>query len=433
MKTSKYNYFIPYGDKFIIFNGLTKRFFLASDKNGEKLFDIISHPDKEIYTQKYAPFLEKMVAEGFVLPDDATDEMELVRQEFERQRYSDLYMLMVLPTYQCNLRCWYCIQEHQNANITDEMILRIRKHIEKYLPENNIKRFRLSWFGGEPLLAYQKLKGLTSFARDYCAQHGISFYCDITTNSLMLTPERIKELGEAGATGFQISIDGCREAHNRVKRNKDNTAFDQAINNVLEIVKTIPNANCILRINYSADTLEPGKIMHDVNLLIPPEYRKSIKVSPHKIWQVDEATIEKEKVDELHHILRRKNYRIDSANRSLCYVDYAHFNCIFPNGRVDKCENEELENTKGLLTDSGDIVWEATNAFEKHQALSEESECHDCKHLPFCTGPCPFSRNEMIRNHGKIVCQFADAQQAIEQQIIRYCEENVDIATAVEK
>lgn len=426
MKTSKYNYFIPYGDRHIIFNGLTKRFFLVSDKNNAKFVDIISNPDKEDYQKKYAPFLDRMKNEGFVV-EDQIDEMDLVRKEFERQRHSDQYMLMILPTYQCNLRCWYCIQEHQNVNMTEEMVVRIKKHIKKYLLESGVKRFRLSWFGGEPLLAYKKLTDITNFSKDFCGKHGIGFFCDITTNSLLLTPGRIKELGEIGVRSFQITVDGCREKHNQVKQDKDNSAFDKAIGNVLEIVKTIPNVNCVLRINYSDQTLEPGKIMHDINLMIPQEYRRNIKVNPCKIWQVDKSKIQKEKIDELHNIIKRKQYRIDTANRSICYVDYAHFNCIFPNGRVDKCENENLEETKGLLTESGDIIWNATNAFEINNALSTTSECINCKHLPYCTGPCPFKRNEMFHKFGRIVCQFADAENTIKEQIIRYCEENSNI------
>ena len=45
MKASDYNYFIHYKDGHIFFNGITKRFFLASDKNHAKLMDIISRPD----------------------------------------------------------------------------------------------------------------------------------------------------------------------------------------------------------------------------------------------------------------------------------------------------------------------------------------------------------------------------------------------------
>lgn len=426
MKTSNYNYFIPYGEKHIIFNGLTKRFFIVSDKNKAQFKEIISNPGKQDYQEKYAPFLERMKNEGFVLEDNV-DEMELVRKEFERQRYPDQYMLMILPTYQCNLRCWYCIQEHQNVNMTDEMVIRIKKHIEKYLLENGIKRFRLSWFGGEPLLAYKKLTDITSFSKDLCKRHNISFFCDITTNSLLLTPERIKELGEIGASSFQITIDGCREKHNQVKQNKDNSTFDKAVNNVLEIVKNIPNANCTLRINYSEQTLEPGKIMHDVNLLIPHEYRKNIKITPCKIWQVKDSEISKEKVSELYSIVRRKSYKTNAIERALCYVDYRHFNCVFPNGRIGKCENEKLEKVKGILTEAGDIVWDTSYPFELHQSLEENSNCFHCKYLPYCMGPCPFKRDEMIGQFGKIVCQYSDADNAMENSIIRYCENSLNI------
>ena len=237
--------------------------------------DIISRPDD--YREKYAPFLERMSAQGFVVEDDV-QEMDIIREEFDRKRNSGQYTLMVLPTYDCNLRCWYCIQEHQNMTLSDETVARIKKHIEKYLLENEIKEFRLSWFGGEPLLAYRKLIEITRFSKDFCECHHTGFFSDMTTNSLLLTSERIKELGGLGVRSFQITIDGCREKHNQVKRDKDNAAFDKAVNNVLEIVRTIPDAYCILRINYSDQTLEPGKIMHDVNLMIPHEYRKQIFV-----------------------------------------------------------------------------------------------------------------------------------------------------------
>ena len=134
---------------------------------------------------------------SFVVEDDV-QEMDIIREEFDRKRNSGQYTLMVLPTYDCNLRCWYCIQEHQNMTLSDETVARIKKHIEKYLLENEIKEFRLSWFGGEPLLAYRKLIEITRFSKDFCECHHIGFFSDMTTNSLLLTSERIKELGGLG-------------------------------------------------------------------------------------------------------------------------------------------------------------------------------------------------------------------------------------------
>lgn len=423
MKTSDYNYFIPYKEGHIFFNGITKRFFLASEKNHAKLMDIISRPG--YYGEKYAPFLERMLVEGFVVEDDV-QEMDIIRDEFDRKRNSDQYTLMILPTYDCNLRCWYCIQEHQNMTLSDETVARIKKHIEKYLLKNEIKELRLSWFGGEPLLAYRKLIEITRYSKDFCECHHIGFFSDMTTNSLLLTPERIKELGGLGVRSFQITIDGCREKHNQVKRDKDNAAFDKAVNNVLEIVKTIPDSYCILRINYSDQTLEPGKIMHDVNLMIPHEYRKQIKISPCKIWQVEDRKIKAEKVGELNSIAKRKNYQIQTSLTNFCYVDHTHFNCIFPNGNVGKCDNEKPEDAKGVLTESGDILWKTEYRFIQYHQLSSGSECVECKYLPFCMGPCPRRREDMYVQHKHIVCQHQDKEEAMKRVIVDYCEKNSD-------
>ena len=102
-----------------------------SEKNYETFLDVVSHPEKDDHVLKYSSFLARMKSEGFVL-DDKTDEMDLLRQKFEEQRYGDLYMLMILPTYRCNLSCWYCIQKHQNVDLTDEIVERI-KNISKII------------------------------------------------------------------------------------------------------------------------------------------------------------------------------------------------------------------------------------------------------------------------------------------------------------
>lgn len=369
------------------------------------------------------PFLRTMKENGFLIADD-TDEQQVIKDLFQEKICPDLYMLMILPTYQCNLRCWYCIQEHQTVNLTDEMVQRIKKHIVRYLSENEIKRFRLSWFGGEPLLAYSKVLELTKFSMDYCKKHGLGFYCDVTTNSLLLTDSRIEELHKAGVCAYQITIDGCREKHVLVKQSTKGNTFDSALHNILQIAKTDPNVRCILRINYKEDTLEPESIINDVNALIPAEYRPRIEIYPRKIWQESEFEGETEKVSCLNLCSRKSTYKVERGGGGLCYVDGAHFNCIFPNGRVDKCENERLEDTRGLLKEDGTIEWTARNPFETHSALSADSECSTCPYLPFCMGPCPQSRNEMLARQNHISCKFADRDRSVENMIITYCENN---------
>lgn len=427
MKASKYNYIIPYGDKqYIFFNGITKRFFLVSDENVGKFKEIVDNPNTEVNVSKYSFFLDRMKAEGFILEDDV-DEMSLISEEFERQRTPSRYMLMVLPTYRCNLNCWYCVQEHRDVDITDEIARRIKTHIKKYLSSSGVKHFRLSWFGGEPLLAYERIREITEFSQSFCKGHSVEFSCDITTNGLLLSPDRIADLSSLGVLSYQITIDGCREKHNLVKRSEEGTAFDVAVNNVLGIVRNASGAECILRINYSDKTLEPAQIMHDVNQLIPPEYRERITIAPYKIWQVEDSKIRYEKVVELNRIAHRKNYRIHPLCGSLCYADGVHYNCFFPNGRVGKCDNARMEDANGVLTDTGEIIWTLPNAFESHLALSNNSECVNCKYLPFCMGPCPAKRTDMLASSGKITCQYpeSDKERIVRDFILRYCKNRI--------
>ena len=162
--------------------------------------------------------------------------------------------------------------------------------------------------------------------------------------------------------------------------------------------------------------------------MIPHEYRKRIKVTPCKIWQVDEADIKPSEVKKLHTLARKEHFKTGTPQSCLCYVDFTHFNCIFPNGRVGKCDNDTLENTKGVISDDGDIIWDDRYPFESHQSFSEDCECYTCKHLPFCMGPCPFKRDQMIKKFGKVVCLFTEPEENISKSIISYCENHYDIS-----
>jgi len=423
MKPSRYNYYITCKDKEIVFNGITKRFFFLSEKNRSRIVSILNTPDSVGGDKRFHPFLDRMLHDGFLVDDNDT-EATAVKRLFENERCPNQYMLMIMPTYKCNLRCWYCIQDHQDVDLSDLSVEHIKSHIRKYLFSNKIKRFRLSWFGGEPLLAYKKVVGITAFARKECERQSVDFFCDVTTNSLMLNSARIKELGELGVRRFQITIDGCREKHNAIKKTIKGSAFDDALSNITEIVRCVQDVECVLRINYSDDTLELEKIINDICQKIPCEYRRKVKITPCKIWQVEESVTTKGRVSDLNALAIRQNYRVETGCKRMCYVDYAHFNCIFPNGMVGKCENDNLEEARGRLTDKGDIVWEDTYPYENYTVFSDGSECANCRHLPFCMGPCPQKRNKMFIEHGKIVCQFQNAAQTIEERIVRYCENN---------
>lgn len=416
MKESYFNYYLELDDKGIIFNGLTKRFFLVSKNNFLRFISIMRNPD--LYYEEYKPFVLRMQKEGFVINDDM-DEEAMFREVYKRELLPHSFHIMILPTYQCNLRCWYCIQKHQDMIMSENTIKCLEKHIEKYIDENDIKDFKLSWFGGEPLLEFEIIVKLTTFAKTLCELKKISFNCAITTNGTLIKKEWIPIFRNLEIFNYQITIDGYREQHNAVKRLPGKSAFDTSLNNIRMIVEQIPEASVNLRINYTEKS-DPIKIIQSINEVIPQNIREKVTIIPCKVWQIDDRVI----TNQFKETLRSKDfigsYKYYNTRLGMCYVDRTHYETIFPNGRVGKCDNENPETVNGVLKDNGIVVWDKPNIDVQKYIFSEESACKRCKHLPICYGPCSKRIKEMLEKNGKVVCLHKDPSDVISDYIKNY-------------
>lgn len=403
MKPSKYNYFLPWSeDRTLFFNGLTKRFFFVSPQNKEIFIDVIQDPDKN--EENYKPFIYRMMNEGFIV-NDTTNELEKIEEQFDILRSPNSYMIMILPTYQCNVRCWYCIQEHADMTISVETVNRIKRHIERYLKgHKEIEHLQISWFGGEPTLRFDVINDINKFAIDFCENLNINFSSGITSNGTLLNEEKILKLRELKVFSFQFTIDGTEDKHNQVKNLKNKSAFKITLSNICHIINLIPEASCTLRINYTPDSLDPANIIADVNKVIPKELRSRITIFPVKVWQISPDDVDYDKVNELCLNADCDGYDARAQLPGMCYVANHHFNCFFPNGKVGKCDNENPNKANGTINENGEIIWHTEYSFLKKSLFDEDSVCRECKHLPFCYGPCPDMQNKQIGESGNIQC-----------------------------
>lgn len=190
MKPSKYNYIVPNEGKYIFFNGITEAFFEVSEDKLETYEEIISNPTE--YLNSFNSFLKTMIEKGFVINEDIDEDKQL-ENKFLAILEEDLYHIMILPTYQCNLRCWYCTQDHNNLWMSEELANHIKNLIKKRIFNQTIKRIRLSWFGGEPTLCYNHIVDITSFTKNLAQECNKTFSCDMTTNGTLLTKDRIQQ------------------------------------------------------------------------------------------------------------------------------------------------------------------------------------------------------------------------------------------------
>lgn len=123
MKSSKYNYIVKDGDGVVFYNGLTHGSFRINNNNLNAYETIINNPND--HYESFKSFIDKMLLQGFVV-DDKVSEEDLVMQKYAALKRSQDYTMMILPTYECNVRCWYCIQKHANMWLSDEDVERIK-------------------------------------------------------------------------------------------------------------------------------------------------------------------------------------------------------------------------------------------------------------------------------------------------------------------
>ena len=118
MKASRYNYFVDNGEKTIVFNGITEKFFEINSSNAPIYKQIFSHPDQ--FGKDVIPFIEKTKNDGFFVNEE-TDEFELVKNKLKGQTKENQYFLMILPTLNCNCQCRCCIHDHIESRVYDEI------------------------------------------------------------------------------------------------------------------------------------------------------------------------------------------------------------------------------------------------------------------------------------------------------------------------
>lgn len=232
MKCSEYNYYVFTDKGELIYNTIGDSFVFLPSGQTEKLKNL----DWNFFTEEQMSSFRK----ANIIVDDGLDEREFLMKEYDISHKSPVYYLTLLPTLDCNVKCWYCFERLKKGSrllpSTKDAIL---KHVEHVMRgELGIRKLAVELFGGEPLLYYQEdLHDLLKEIKKTVIEAGKSFNLLLITNGINLTSKTINLLAEF-SPHIQISIDGERNTHNRVKRMPDApqiSVYDKVMENVSEL------------------------------------------------------------------------------------------------------------------------------------------------------------------------------------------------------
>lgn len=393
MKTSQFNSNFFFENRHIWYNAFSNEFLILEPFIHELLVASINDNNvsgiKDIHNDFYHALTEK----GFIVEDE-TDEIKLVKQKNYNLINDDtMYHITINPTMNCNFKCWYCYESHiKDSKLSEKIIDAIKKHIVHVRDTNhNLKQFKLSWFGGEPLLYYKTtVKPILEFA-NMLFNNKINFYSTFTTNGLLIDKEMIDDFKINKVTFLQITLDGYEEQHDKVRYiSKNKGSYKKIVQNIVLLAEN--EINVTIRINYSKETLEKIELVADYFADLDKKILKYIAFDFHQVWQEE---------DDLTSLLDSKlNYfknkglistqRDDIDNfKSPCYADKKNHATINYNGEVFKCTARDFNSSskEGDLLENGIIKWNDKYS-ARLDAKIKNTPCFSCSILPVCGGGC---------------------------------------------
>jgi uncharacterized protein len=428
MKPSRYNLFFEKTNNVLCYNSFTDSFLVIPKKPYHCFID----EDLASFQEKYSKYCDAFEESGFII-EDSLDELGNLRLKNKRAIFNqESYSLIVYPTYDCNLKCWYCYETHVPNSIMAEGVQeKVISHIRFIVNEKRIRFLQVTFFGGEPLLNHDTVAfPLLEKIKAICDNAGVSFHCFFVTNATLLSEEIILRLKEFNPM-FQITLDGNQEKHNKVRAFKSGieTSFDKIINALKLVSKHISLDNpkhasvATIRINYDNTTLKGiDGIIEEIKDLDKDKFIIHLE----RIWQMqDKINAEQEellkstilklslagfRVD--HGIFHRKSY--------VCHAECYNHAVINYNGLVYKCDGRSLVDmtAEGVLLESGEIEWDNSFLVRRSAVATFENEkCLECKMLPQCMGPC--SQKQMEQGWGNIdkVCSLKAIDISLEDYL----------------
>ncbi|HAU87559.1 MAG TPA: hypothetical protein DCW90_19340 [Lachnospiraceae bacterium] len=162
------------------------------------------------------------------------DRINSLIDKIEKEKFTDtgiepfikthkLRKLAILINNSCNLRCGYCYMDYGNISGNSTSVSIDLNHLRIAL-ENVFRLYEegieyIQFFGGEPLLDFEKLESIIHIVNELCQKRNIS--CPnygIVTNGISLTENMVRAINENNVS-LTISIDGPKEIHDAVRIN----------------------------------------------------------------------------------------------------------------------------------------------------------------------------------------------------------------------
>ena len=325
MKKSIFNSLIKISEKhYLLYNAFSDTFLILSPALKKQW----EENKPENLSTKNKTFNDLLIKGAFIVNSTLDEFLELEKKIKTIIYDENNFHLIINPTLNCNFKCWYCYETHSCSKMNKEIMDRTKKFISHTINSSFLKHFHLSFFGGEPLLYFKDIVSpLIEYTYKECQLKQKLFSLSFTSNGFLINDEIltvIKQCQKCHAS-FQITLDGCREDHDKVRYvNSEKGSYDTILNNVKQLIKN--HIHVILRINYTSQNIDKiSKILDDLK---DPIFQNNeyLTINFQRVWQ----DISQEKdisllVDQTINLFKQHKlkviYHYSDRMRNPCYAD----------------------------------------------------------------------------------------------------------------
>lgn len=424
MKKSIYNHLSFIDGTWVLYNAYSDEVGILADEVKKMYEDKTLDEIKTAHPEFYKFLQEK----GFSVPSLEVESEKCIKKWEKEDEDPSSFSLTINPTLDCNMRCWYCYENHQKKRtMSTEISERIFKFISKKMAETNLKEFDLSFFGGEPLIRYRSIvQPLTEHACKLAELHQKKMSIGFTTNGYLLTSTVADYLSSLNVPlHFQITLDGNEKSHDKIRHTINGSgSYAQILDNCKQVLLN-PLASITLRCNYTAENA-----VTFMDLVSDLEERgitpsSSLHIDFQRVWQDKGNNDEIERqIESVQQVLRKKGFStsdIQAQEKYRCYAERSNHIVVNYDGGLFHCTARDFtpENSEGTICDDGTLLLNEKSAVRKKVKWGNTT-CMECRIYPLCNGLCSQQKVEHIGASGCIAGYTEEDKKLIFEKRIRY-------------
>lgn len=327
--------------------------------------------------------------------------------------------------HDCNLKCKYCFAEEGEYHGKRELMsLEVGKKAIDFLikASGSRKNLEVDFFGGEPLMNFEVVKGIVEYARSIEKENNKNFRFTITTNGILLNDSIMGYINK-NMHNVVLSIDGRKEVNDRMRpRAGGQGSYDNIVPKFRKLAESRNQTDYYVRGTFTRHNLDFGKdVLHLADLGF-----KQISVEPvvadpsedYAIKEEDLPVIFKEYENLAKDIIERRkkgewfnffHFMIDLTGgpcvtkRLVGCGSGTEYLAVTPGGDLYPCHQfAGQEQFKMGTVDTGVVKKDIRKDFEQCNVYNKPV-CQSCWAKFYCSGGCVANS---YNSHGDLITPY---------------------------